>query len=104
MTSNSIPSGEDFRLSRLGVEVKVRTLLDGVYSVRKYEAVRQRHRIARKELEKAHPTYAAADCNRVAIYICAQFALVFAYVLDLILVGVVAEYFAQQLFPNVKWL
>jgi hypothetical protein len=53
------------------------------------------------ELDDGHPGFAGATYPRVASFCCVQAALGFAYILDLLLIGSVAEYFADLLFPNV---
>jgi hypothetical protein len=56
--------------------------------------------VRRRELQANCAGFAQASYPRVAEFLAANLALVFAYILDLLLVGVIAEYFATQRFPN----
>ena len=104
MTAPFPHAGEDFRLSRLRVEVKVEHVINAVHLITSRIAYCDRHRTDREKLETNNPEHAVAGCDAVAKYFSALAALAFAYLLDLILVGVVAEYLAEEHFPNVRWL
>jgi|ERR1700733_733584 len=104
MTARSDHAGEEARISRLRIGVAIERLIIYAHRVSTHTAQRDRHKTDRENLLTGDPEYAAAGCGAVAKYYTALVALLFAYMLDLILVGVVAEYLAEEHFPNVKWL
>lgn len=101
MDSSSIPPLEHARLiSRKIIRLRCGDL---VRLVNDTFARGKRAQVASRtltRLKRRSPGYAAATYPRIVSYIGAYAALLFAYVIDLILVGVVAEYFATQLFPE----
>jgi hypothetical protein len=104
MTSHPDYVSEDFRLSQLGIEVAEERVIRCTHSTATSAAQRECHRVAREGLETGNRQYVESGCADVAKYNSALAALGFAYLLDVVLVGVVAEYLAEQNFPGVGWL
>src|SRR5689334_13461705 len=101
MDLSSIPPNEEARLNSLRViHAKCLALVGAVHDCFSQAKSLRRLTVKRRELEAKCAGFAQASYPRVAEFLAANAALVFAYILDLLLVGVIAEYFATQRFPN----
>ena len=101
MDLSSLHPNEEARLNSLRlIHTKCMALVGAAHDCFSKAKSLRRLAVRRREVQERCAGFARASYPRIAEFMAANAALAFAYILDLLLVGVIAEYFAAQRFPN----